>query len=493
MCTQFAKCAVGGVLLLVAVTLLVAVILLGATATIALAATPSELLEKAIYAEETVGDLDEAIKLYEQVIAEGRAGERAAAKAQYRLAQVYLKQGKQDEATAAFRKLIEDYPNEQELIAEAEKHLPSKLELLPAPWTEGERLQLDMKLPTGVDIGTMIYMIESADHQGQDLWRCSTRGLVTINDASSYSTVLCEKESFAPIRSRWKHSLIGEAEAAYKADAAEITVVGKKEPITLEYKPPVFDNEQCVELFRRLPLAADYKVTIPIITSLGANKIEIPVHVAQKETLTVPAGTFECYKLELGLVGQTFWVSTDEHRYIVRFAAGGVTADLVKIDQVEPEKVEKVSGKGYSFSLPRGWLTYQPTGPTKKPAEVALFLLDPEAESETKVEIRPLRSLKKEQQASPKAWTVSALDDFKSVYADFSVREPGVQDIEVGGQSAARMVADYRNSHGKKTTIVGVAVFGKDSAAMLRMTSQANKFDELVKDFDTIVESFRLE
>jgi tetratricopeptide (TPR) repeat protein len=104
----------------------------------AAAATPSELLQKAIYTEETVGNLDEAIKLYEQVIAEGRAAKNAAAQAQYRLGLAYLKKDKRAEATAAFQALIKDFPGEKDLIAKAQKHLPSKLELLPAPWTDGE-------------------------------------------------------------------------------------------------------------------------------------------------------------------------------------------------------------------------------------------------------------------------------------------------------------------------------------------------------------------
>ena len=31
-------------------------------------------------------------------------------------------------------------------------------QLLPEPWGEGDRLQMNMKLPTGLDIGTMIAM-----------------------------------------------------------------------------------------------------------------------------------------------------------------------------------------------------------------------------------------------------------------------------------------------------------------------------------------------
>src|SRR3989304_4191877 len=170
-------------------------------------AATSELLQKAIYTEETVGDLDEAMKLYEQVIAEGKAGQEAAAQAQYRLALCNEKKGRDTDAKVAFEKLIENYPNAKGLVAEARKHLPSKeLKLLPAPWQLGERMQLNMKLPTGVDIGTMIYMVDGAEHDGTEVLRCSTRGLVTVSDANSYSEVFCEPESFQPIKSFWKHS-----------------------------------------------------------------------------------------------------------------------------------------------------------------------------------------------------------------------------------------------------------------------------------------------
>ena len=471
---------------------LAAVMLLAAVAGTALSAAPSELLEKAIYTEETVGNLDEAIKLYEQVIAEAQAGQEAAAQAQYRLGMCHLKKGEEAQAKAAFETLIKDYPDAKDLIAKARKHVPNPLKLLPVPWADGERLQLNMKLPTGIDIGTMIYMVDAVEHEGKDVWRCSTRGLVTVNDASSYSSVICDKESFSPIHSLWKHSMIGEAEAEYMTGSVAIDVVGKEEPINIEFAPPVFDNEQAFELFRRLPLAVGYKATIPIITSLGGNKIELPVNVHKTETLSVPAGTFECYKLELSLVGQTFWISTDEHRYVVRFAAGGVTADLAKIDQRKPDETEPIHGDEYSFMLPTGWLVYQPTETSKKQEGVKVFLLDPLAEARAEVEVRPKHTLREEQRESPKAWTESVLDDFKNISTDFKLREPGLTDMEVNGRSATALVADFTKND-KKTTVYGVAVFGEKSAATLRLTAEADKFDELRKDFDKIVESFEVE
>lgn len=468
-----------------------AVVLVAAIATTGLAATPGELLQKAIYTEETVGNVDEAMKLYEQVIATAKTGQEAAAQAQYRLGLCHLKIGDESAAKEAFETLINDYPNAKDLIVKARKHVPSGLKLLPAPWTNGERLQLNMKLPTGVDIGTMIYMVDAAEHDGKEVLRCSTRGLVTVSDANSYSEVYCEPESFKPIKSLWKHSLLGEATAVYSDTSAVVTVAGKDESFTLDFTPPAFDNEQGVELFRRLPLSVGYKSTLTIVTSLGGSKIKLPVSVPKTETITVPFGTFECYKLELSVVGQTFWISTDEHRYVVRFAAGGVTADLTKVWQANAEPDEKVSGEDFSFTLPADWLAYQPSKTLKDEKGTEVFLLDPTAAALGQIEVRPKSALTPEQRNSPEAWNESACNDFKNIFPDFAIRESGFRDIEVDGKKATEVMADLTHK-GERKTLYNVTVFSDDSAAALRLMAEGNKFDQLRKAFDEIVESFEL-
>jgi hypothetical protein len=192
------------------------------------------------------------------------------------------------------------------------------------------------------------------------------------------------------------------------------------------------------------------------------------------------------------LLGQTFWISTDEHRYVVRFAAGGVTADLAKIDQRKPGETESVRGVDYSLTLPAGWLAYQPAETSKKQEGAKAYLLDPRADARAQVEVRPKHTLKEEQRESPKAWTESVIDDFKNMTTDFSVREPGLNDVKVDGRPATALVADF-TQQGKKMTVYGVAVFGEKSAATLRLTTEADKFDELRPDFDKIVESFEVE
>jgi tetratricopeptide (TPR) repeat protein len=98
------------------------------------AGTVTGLLEKAIYTEETVGDLEEAIEIYQKVLAESKNSINAAAQAQFRIGTCYAKQGKTDEAAIAFQAVVDDYPQAAEWVAQAKSRLPGNPELLPVPW-----------------------------------------------------------------------------------------------------------------------------------------------------------------------------------------------------------------------------------------------------------------------------------------------------------------------------------------------------------------------
>ncbi len=115
------------------------------------AVSNSELLEKGIYNEDTKGDLDAAITIYQQLIADARAAQSLAAQAQFRLGQCYLKKNRPAEAAAAFAKLIRDFPGEKQLVAKAREHLPGDLALGPVPGkvliTGAVRSQGELALP----------------------------------------------------------------------------------------------------------------------------------------------------------------------------------------------------------------------------------------------------------------------------------------------------------------------------------------------------------
>ena len=108
----------------ITIILLLAVVLPASGAAVK---SPSVLLQEGLYAEQIEGDLDAAIKIYRQVIAEAKETERAAAQATYRIGMCYLKKGRRAEAATEFRKLLSRFPEQESLAREAQKQL-AKLE-----------------------------------------------------------------------------------------------------------------------------------------------------------------------------------------------------------------------------------------------------------------------------------------------------------------------------------------------------------------------------
>ena len=238
----------GAALFLLAVTSLLT------TAQMAAAASPSELLEQGIYSEETKGDVDAALKLYQQVVTEAKAGQAVAAQAQYRVGICYYKKKNYSEANAAFEKLLKDYPDQKDLIALANKYLANAMPLMPAPWVDGEEMQLDLKFPSGIKIGTACYRVYAGEANGQKIWRLRTR--LVAASSQQFSRVEVEADSFQPLHCRWKINAIGECDATYLPGHAELKMIGQDEVKQIALSGVVYDNEEVAQLIRRLPLAS---------------------------------------------------------------------------------------------------------------------------------------------------------------------------------------------------------------------------------------------
>ncbi|MDH4240442.1 MAG: HEAT repeat domain-containing protein [Phycisphaerae bacterium] len=90
---------------------------------VAPAKTTSVLLQEGLYAEEIEGDLDSAIKIYEQVIGRAKEAQQAAAQATYRIGMCYLKKGQKDKAAEHFQNIILNFRSQKALVTKAEKQL----------------------------------------------------------------------------------------------------------------------------------------------------------------------------------------------------------------------------------------------------------------------------------------------------------------------------------------------------------------------------------
>ena len=90
------------------------------------AQTAEELLPKAIQLEEVKGDLDEAIKTYQIIINNFPDNRKVVAEAYYRLGMCFEKLGRQD-AMNAYREIVKNYTDQKDIVAMARDRL-AKLE-----------------------------------------------------------------------------------------------------------------------------------------------------------------------------------------------------------------------------------------------------------------------------------------------------------------------------------------------------------------------------
>ena len=453
----------------------------------AMAASASEMLEKGIYTEETVGDLDRAISIYEKVVAEGKAAHALAAQAQYHIGQCLLKKGKKAEATAAFQKLVSDFPDQKELVAKARKFLPQGLPLGPVPWVDGETLQLSMRFATGAPFGEVVYTARSAIENGKKTWRVGSQTVLGGGGIWGASWVEADWNTFRPISSAFRFSHIGTICAAYLPTQVIITAEGPvgKSVKKIDEKGTVYDNEQAMDVMRRLPLVPGYHTKLPVFATMSAGNLELPLDVPTKETISVAAGKFDCFKVHLGLVEQLFWFSADPHRYLVKISAAGFDAELASIGQIKPgEPRQYVDRKmGYSVTAPGDWFFF--------PIRGAVYLLDPRAVALDTLRAVKLADLKAEERASLRAWAEAGLVEPRKAKKDFKVRPDSWQDRKVSGLPALGFVADYIEGN-RKMVEYYTLVLGKTIGWKFTVSVPQDQFDSYRKQFDAIVDSLKV-
>src|ERR1035441_8568891 len=116
----------------------------------------ADALQKRIYAQETLGDLDGAIQIYRQVTGSATAPKQIAAQAQYQLVLCMLQKGDRASASHELDLLTRNFPDQQDFINKARKLIPGASTLLAPPWADGEASQLNIRRD-GVFTGEYLY------------------------------------------------------------------------------------------------------------------------------------------------------------------------------------------------------------------------------------------------------------------------------------------------------------------------------------------------
>jgi len=448
------------------------------------AQSASDLMEQGVYSEETKGDLTGAVQLYQKVIAQAKEDRELAARAQYHLGVCFYKQNDFTDADTAFCAVVKDYSDQKDIAALARKYLAAAHPLQPVPWTDGEVLVGDVDLAGGLKIGMMEYRVDAGTtRSGQKIWRFTSH--TTAGGIQSVSHVEVDADSMAPIHSVWKHTLLGKKETRYYPDHADITTVGKDETNTLRFENPVIDNEEAVEWMRRLTFTNGFSVDQPVLSSLGGAVVPIKWEVSGPEMVAVPAGNFSCYKVTLS-IAQTFWVSADTNRYIVKFEGGGAIGLLRSIAHHRPDEIPSYtdSTNGFSLTGPPGWMFSAQDADEKNSSKVEI--IDPEGLSISEVDFGPLGDIAKQ---TLREYINDKLAKAAKMYNDFQIRTNSWRNRTLAGQPGLSVVTDYAQGKNKKTGY-GAWSFGRTNGVYFQMITSPEDFGALQPKMDAIIDSY---
>ena len=448
-------------------------------------------LEGAVYLEETVGDLDKAIEAYKKVIQASKKQIAVAAEAQFRLGKCYAQKGMAAKAEAAFEAVVDNYPKQEKWVNLAKSQLGAELTLLPIPWGDGDELQLEMTLPNGRQVGCQLYRIQKSMHNGQPAWECDAWQTVTLNNQKGKSHVLVDGESFTSINSRWRHSLLGEAEAVFEDSKATVTMKGKDEPRVLKFNETVYDNEQAAEVFRRLDMKVGFKGKITVVSSLGMTKQVIGLEVPRMKTIKSPLGEFECFEVELDL-GQTFYISNDANRYIVQFLAGGVEATLTKVRKAEEfGKPQTIETDRFTLTLPDRWHAFTQAN-SKHKEEARTWLIDPENKMSVWIEAGSKKSVKKHHgYDSPKTWLQSNLDKAEDQFDGVTLDPAGIVQAKIGQHDGLATKYEYKEKD-QAMVVERKSAFGSSAAISIGLVYSKDDGQDSKTEVEDIIASLKL-
>ncbi len=135
-------------------------VVVGTLGTVTFAKSSSTLLQEGLYAEEVDGDIDAAIKIYEQLIAESSAQRSQIAQGMYRLGMCYLKKQNEPQAKEIFGKLVANYSDQTKIVSKVKPLLEELGNADPAALMPPETLVYIETGSPGRQIETILNMLK---------------------------------------------------------------------------------------------------------------------------------------------------------------------------------------------------------------------------------------------------------------------------------------------------------------------------------------------
>jgi hypothetical protein len=133
--------------------------------TVVAAKPASVMLREGLYAEEVEGDIDAAIKIYEQIVKDKSASRDNVAQALYREGMCYMKKKDDSGARAAFGKLMAEYSDQTEIVGKVKPLLDDLVYLDPAALMPPKTLVYVELGSPGKQIETILNMLKGTPYE----------------------------------------------------------------------------------------------------------------------------------------------------------------------------------------------------------------------------------------------------------------------------------------------------------------------------------------
>jgi hypothetical protein len=329
-----------------------------------------------------------------------------------------------------------------------------------------------------------------------------------------------------PLRSSFENLTGRRIDTVYQPGSAEIAVRGDAAAKHVPLPGAVYDPDEMGMLQRRLPLTTNYTVTLYCadldVPSGNRTLTAEKVQVVGVEQVQVPAGAYECFKVEVR-TNLTCWYSTDAHRYLIKwiFKESGATAELAAVNHRRPGETLAYQDPVFSFSLtaPSGWnfdrylgkdaaagLTNAPKSGDLTEAqaqalgafrdnpksEVVLYLLDPELNCHCEVNVGRVEDLDGNAKKSPRAWAeadIARMLRSGKVLANFQVRADSWQELALAGHPAVSAIGEL-NEGDLKIAIYSAWIFDDTNTVKFCLATSTQGFETMRPIFEGIVRSY---
>jgi hypothetical protein len=211
------------------------------------------------------------------------------------------------------------------------------------PWASREEAHYRLEDRDGDERGLAVLAVE----QRGDTYRLTLR--FRENGNSDDTEVVVDAKSLKPLSLR--RVIVGEdrtdvVEGRYVEEGVliEARSDGDETKTLLGVPEHSYDDESSLFLWRTLPFEEGFEASYNTIRVNQRERSLATVTVVGRETVEVPAGTFEAWRVEVrsGGVTQVAWYAADPRRYLVKYDNGLLLLLLERL----PEESEEVRGPG---------------------------------------------------------------------------------------------------------------------------------------------------